>query len=452
MGTESFFTRAEGSARVREPGERHPRAAEPATLLLSFALAVGGAVVGMEIVSSLGVTPNTSMVGVVVAILAGDEGGRRARVLGLGAAAGIVGSSGLFGALGTMGVGTLPMAAFGIAFLGNPWALGMFGVGLLVRGYAGPLAGLDLDTLLAPHGMMIGAGVAAFTQAVAMVLRRPKNPPWGSAPFSRSEGDARAGLAGGLALYLVAAAILAALGGLWTAMAGPRLVVWIAFAAVACVAAELIVGLSAMQAGWFPAFATALVFLLLALALGFPAGAAALLVGFVASGGPAFADAGYDLKTGWLLRGFGRDRAFELAGRWQQVLAALVGLLTALAVVSLFHTAYFREGAFPPMARVYAAAIGAGVEPETMGRLILWALPGALLQLLGGSGRQLGILFATGLLIPNPLAGWAVFLALAIRGILAQRMGSRASPLTVVLAGGIIAGDALWGFVGSLVR
>lgn len=548
MATESLFPRANGPAGVRERRERHPRAAEPATLLFALVLAVAGAVVGMEVVVSLGVTPNTSIVGVVVAILvsriplgvcsrfrsihrqnliqttissatfgaansllvpvgvpvllgrpelvmpmlvgatagmlidlamlywlfdsrlfpgsgpwpigiasaeailAGDEGGRRARLLGLGAAAGIVGSSGLFGALRTVGAGTLPMAAFGIAFLGNPWALGMFGAGLLVRGYSGPLAGLDPEKLLVPHGMMIGAGVAAFGQAVAMALRRREARAFGLAPLSRSEHDARAGLARGLALYLAAAVILAALGGLWTEMSGPRLAAWIAFAAVACVAAELIVGLSAMQAGWFPAFATALVFLLVGLALGFPAGAAALLVGFVAAGGPAFADAGYDLKTGWVLRGLGRDLTLEMDGRWQQVLAALLGLLTALAMVALFHTAYFRGGAFPPVARVYAAAIGSGVEPGAAVQLLLWAAPGALLQLLGGSRRQLGILLATGLLIRNPLAGWAVFLALAIRGILAQRMGSHASPLTTVLAGGIIAGDALWGFVGSLVR
>ncbi len=33
---------------------------------------------------------------------------------------------------------------------------------------------------------------------------------------------------------------------------------------------------------------------------------------------------------------------------------------------------------------------------------------GALLQFIGGSKRQIGVLFATGLLISFPAAGWAV--------------------------------------------
>ena len=55
------------------------------------------------------------------AIRAGDEGGRKLGVLGLGVIIGIVGS--LF---------KIPMSAFGVAFIGNIWALIMFGVGLLV--------------------------------------------------------------------------------------------------------------------------------------------------------------------------------------------------------------------------------------------------------------------------------------------------------------------------------
>lgn len=590
---------------------RHPRGTEPPVLLFTLVLAVAGAVVGMEIVTRLGVTPNTSIVGVILAILvsriplrafrtfrsihrqnlvqttvssatfgaansllvpvgvpvllgrpelvlpmlvgatagmlidlamlywlfdsrlfpgsgpwpvgiasaeailAGDEGGRRARLLGAGAAAGILGSSGLFGALrATTGVAALPMAAFGIAFLGNPWALAMFGLGLLARGYGPAVAAWDLEALLVPHGMMIGAGVVAFGQVIAMVVRdgsgrhtapvvrdqaldeaagamggraadrtdregaggmrtrghredpvREQNA-FAAASLTRSESAARAGLLRGVGLYLAAGLVLAMLGGLWTQMPAPQLAGWAAFAAFACVAAELIVGLSAMQAGWFPAFATALVFLMVSLILRFPPEAAALLVGFVASGGPAFADAGYDLKTGWILRGFGRDRAFEMDGRRQQVLAALVGLLTALVMVTAFHRRYFDAGLFPPVVRVYGAAIGAGIDPDAVTRVALWAIPGAALQLAGGASRQLGILLATGLLIVNPLAGWAVLLALAIRiawtrkeraaagpGAKAGEAGTGpgASPMTVT-AGGIIAGDALWGFGSALLR
>jgi thiosulfate/3-mercaptopyruvate sulfurtransferase len=59
------------------------------------------------------------------AIRAGDSGGKRAALLGSGLLVGLAGS-GL----------KIPMSAFGVAFIGNVWALTMFGIGLLVRGYA----------------------------------------------------------------------------------------------------------------------------------------------------------------------------------------------------------------------------------------------------------------------------------------------------------------------------
>ena len=81
---------------------------------------------------------------------------------------------------------------------------------------------------------------------------------------------------------------------------------------VACILAEFIVGLSAMHSGWFPAFATTLIFLIIGILIGFPPVALALLVGFIASGGPAFADGGFDFRTGWLLRGLGKNVNYEL--------------------------------------------------------------------------------------------------------------------------------------------
>lgn len=532
--------------------DAHPRALEPWLLGVTLVLAVAGAVIGMQIITTLGVTPNTSIVGVMIAIIlsrvplrpfrsfrsvhrqnlvqtavssatfgaanslmvpvgipillgrpdlaipmlagatmgmlidlamlywlfdtdlfpaagpwpigiasaeaieAGDEGGRRARLLGLGGAAGALGSSGGFGALhATVGVAALPMAAFGLAFLGNVWALAMFGTGLLVRGYAPELTGWEPATTLTPHGMMIGAGLVALGQAVFSALRRERARSFDATRTpnrdgARSDREARAGLLRGTALYVVAGAGLAVAAGAHTGMGPAAMAGWVVFAAIACVAAEFIVGLSAMQAGWFPAFATALVFLLVGIALGFPPAATGLLVGFVASGGPAFADAGYDFKTGWLLRGRGSDPALEREGRRQQLVAALVGLGTALALVALFHGAYFGADRFPPVVRVYVAAIDSGIDPDTAGRLALWALPGAALQLLGGPRRQLGILFATGLLIDNPLAGWAVLLGLGLRRFLSRDRGVEDSPATV-FAGGVIAGDALWAFGSSLL-
>ena len=117
--------------------------------------------------------------------------------------------------------------------------------------------------------------------------------------------------------------------------------------AFSCIAAEFIVGLSAMHSGWFPAFATALIFLTLGMFMGFPPIALALLVGFIAAGGPAFADAGYDFKAGWLLRR-GRSREMELDGRREQLFAGVVGMVVAFGVVAVAFPVFFANNQFPP--------------------------------------------------------------------------------------------------------
>src|SRR6202051_2396929 len=57
------------------------------------------------------------------AIRAGDAGGRRAALLGLGLVVGIAGSW-----------LKIPMSAFGVAFIGNVWALTMLGIGRVSGG------------------------------------------------------------------------------------------------------------------------------------------------------------------------------------------------------------------------------------------------------------------------------------------------------------------------------
>jgi hypothetical protein len=54
---------------------------------------------------------------------------------------------------------------------------------------------------------------------------------------------------------------------------------------------------------------------------------------------------------------------------------------------------------------------------------------------LGHRLDQLGILFATGLLIPNALAGWAVLVGIAIRIAMLKWKGAAASGPMEVLAG-----------------
>ena len=47
----------------------HPRAFEPSLLILNIILSFFGAIIGLQIITTLGVTPNTAVIGVLVAIM-----------------------------------------------------------------------------------------------------------------------------------------------------------------------------------------------------------------------------------------------------------------------------------------------------------------------------------------------------------------------------------------------
>lgn len=225
----------------------HPRALEPVTLLMIVLTSVVGAIIGIQLITTLGISANTSIVGAIFAMIlgripigkliafksvhrqniiqtaissatfsaasslmlpigipyvlgyenlvlplfigvilamfvdalllykffdtkifpaagtwppgiataeaikAGDKGGKNAKVLVGGVLIGIVGA-----------VLKIPMSAFGVAFIGNIWALTMFGIGLLLRGYSVQLFNVDLNAYYIPHGIMIGAGIVAL--------------------------------------------------------------------------------------------------------------------------------------------------------------------------------------------------------------------------------------------------------------------------------------------------
>ncbi|MDR5815249.1 OPT/YSL family transporter [Caballeronia sp. LZ033] len=511
--------------------QRHPSALNPSTLLLLAVLGVIGAIIGIELLVRVGVTPNTSIVGALAAMIcarvplrwfrayrsvhvqnlaqsaisaatfgaanslllpiaipflfgredlivpmfagvalgmlldgymlyrlfntsvfpasgawphgvaaaeaikAGDQGGRQARLLGAGIVMGLTGS--------WLGI---PMSAFGTAFIGNVWALGMLGIGLLLRGYATPLFHFDISKALIPHGMMIGAGLVALIQVGVLVLR-DRNPP---ARATRTPAIASSLRFGGIA-YLGLAALVALLSGLWGEMSPGMLAAFVLYAAAAAFAHELIVGIAAMHSGWFPAFAVALITLLIGMLIGFPAVSLVMLCGFSAATGPAFADMGYDLKAGFILRGHGQDPAFELAGRRQQLIAAMLAFVIAIPVVLLAYRGLFAKGLIPPVARVYVSTIQAGVAPGILHALLVWAVAGAALQWAGGPKRQLGVLFATGLLIASPFAGWALMVGIGMRLVIG-RLRPGAKSRMEVFAAGVIAADALTGFCGSLIK
>jgi len=63
----------------------------------------------------------------------------------------------------------------------------------------------------------------------------------------------------------------------------------------------------------------------------------------------------------------------------------------------------------------------------------------------------MGVLLATGLLINNPMAGWAVLIGLGIRIAVLKIKGPDARGPLEVLAAGLIAGDALLSFFSSII-
>jgi uncharacterized oligopeptide transporter (OPT) family protein len=344
------------------------------------------------------------------------------------------------------------MSAFGVAFIGNIWALSMFGIGLLVRGYstllfsnpwfAAVTPGGDINRAYIPHGMMVGAGIVALIQVGLIILRRSTT----ASGASQSPVEVRRSLGLGFAIYLAIALVIALLGGLAAQLSIGMLVAFLVYAAFAAMVHEVIVGLAAMHSGWFPAFAVALITLVIGMLIGFPPVALALMVGFSAATGPAFADMGYDLKAGFMLRGYGSDPAFERDGRRQQLIAAMFAFVVAGVVVLIAYPGFFAQNLVAPVDRVYVATIKAGASATVAWSLVTWAVPGAIIQFLGGPKRQLGILFATGLLIPFPLAGWAVLIGIACRTLWERFARSEGME---VFGAGVIAGDALFAFFTS---
>ncbi|GGO81723.1 membrane protein [Marinobacterium nitratireducens] len=377
-----------------------------------------------------------------MAIRAGDTGGRQARILLGGLAVGVAGA-----------VFKLPMSAFGVALLAGLSSMIAFATGLMIRGYSLPLLDLDIAAMYIPHGMMIGAGLVALAQVGRVILKRQREARAADTP-TEAAGARRLGRAlgaGGIG-YLVISLFLAVGTGIYTEMSIGMLLAFVLFATAAAFVHELIVGIAAMHSGWFPAFAVALITLILGIIIGFPPEALVVIAGFSAATGPAFADMGYDLKTGYMLRGEGADPAFELEGRRQQLIAGMIGFVCAIAVVLLSYQTFFDRGQTAPINAAYVAAINAGMSMDTAINLALWAIPGALLQLIGGSGRQLGILFATGLLINFPPAGWMVALGVICRLVFLRVTGTDTRDRLEVFAGGVIAGDALYSFFSSGFR
>lgn len=388
---------------------------------------------------------------------AGDQGGKQAGLLFGSGAAGF----------GVAAIWGLPISAAGIAFIANIWALVMFALGLLIAQYVPTLFDLDLEGLYIPHGIMIGAGLVALVQIGLLIagrqtkkerereeLREQEAQHDPSLGYTSSRLQLGKALTSGYALFLGGALVLALAGGMMGELSVWGIIGFMLFAGFAALISELLVGLAAMHAGWFPAFAITLIFLIIGLALGFPAVPMALLIGYCAATGPAFADLGYDFKSGWVLR---RERRpytqFELDGRRQQLISAIIASAVAIGLVAVLWQGLFEDDRIPPAAEVYATTIEAGFgDPQILTQLAIWAIPGALIQLIGGPGRQMGVLFATGLIVATPHAGWVILAALTIRIIWRHLRGDEGQREVAVVGAGLIAGDAVNSIGGMFTR
>lgn len=347
-----------------------------------------------------------------------------------------------FAAMAALGVGSIVIGIIKT----NGFIIDIFGTSLpVITDLFGEGADLMAQPMFQymPHGIMIGAGLISLIQCGRMLLRKSDGNS-AAGKFSSSMANMKKALGGGYVAYLIVAVLLAVITGIWSDMSMFQLIIWVIFSAFAAIASELIVGISAMYSGWFPGFATALIFLIVGMLIGFPAIPLGILVAYTSATGPAFSDMAYDLKCGYILRGCGQDQELELEGRKQQYYSEMIGFVVAFVLVAIMAGKYFDQGLFAPVDATFAATIEAGAGAGVAKWLVIWAIPGAIIQLLGGS-RQVGILFATGLLVGSTINGLTILIALVLRYVLVKRNKENEQTLNI-LGAGSLAGAALYSF------
>lgn len=371
----------------------------------------------------------------------------------------------LMGAVGK--AAGIPMDLLGVSWFGNFWAMMALGIGSIIIGviktnaFSFALFGFNFNFVdgifgenfvysdyislnYLPHGIMVGAGIVSLIQCGIMLMKKSDGNTSAAGQFTSSMKNMKGALGIGFGAYAVVAMVLAVVCGLLTDMSIPMFILWVLFAAFAALASELIVGISAMHSGWFPGFATALIFLIVGMMIGFPPLALGILAGYTAATGPCFSDMAYDLKCGYMLRGEGKDPELEKVGRQQQFYAELFGFAVAFVMALLFANKYFDQGMFVAVSNTYKSTIEAGTSMEVAKWLLIWAVPGAVIQWLGGH-KQIGILFATGLLVGSTINGITILVALLIRYIAVKRNPENEATLTI-LGAGALAGSALYSF------
>ncbi|MEG1800053.1 MAG: peptide transporter, partial [Synergistaceae bacterium] len=300
-------------------------------------------------------------------------------------------------------------------------------------------------------GLMVGAGMASLVQIAYVLYKTNKD---NSDTVSEDEGTfkltvtpkaTRRALTVGFIVYMLLALVIAVFTGIYTQLAPGKFALWIAWAGFSSFVAPILIGLCAMRSGWFPGTAVTIIFLTIGLFMGFNPVALALLCGFVGCTGPCFADLGFDLKTGWIIRGNSMYLGYEKDGRRQQVISAMIGAVIGFAVVAAFMHVYFRLDLLPPTSRVMAATAQAAGNSEILMELLKWGAVGMAIQFITGQKKAIGILLATGLLLNAPMYGIGVLLAVIVRLVAGKAFME-------IREAGMIAGDGIYGFVIAVLK
>jgi len=130
--------------------------------------------------------------------------------------------------------------------------------------------------------------------------------------------------------------VFALVAGVFSEMSLGISVLWVVFSGLTAVITMILVGTSSMHSGWAPAFAVVTICLTIGMLIGFPPVPLAVLVGYIGAVGMPLADTGIGLKTGWLIRGNGKDKAHEEHGRKQQVIIKQLGVVIGIVMSVVF--------------------------------------------------------------------------------------------------------------------
>jgi len=368
-----------------------------------------------------------SGVAIASTLEAGDEGGKKGWHLLQGLAVGVIASF--------LGV---PAAGVGIAFIANMVTMAALGTGMIIRGYSTHMfGGFDVGQSNIAQGIMIGAGIVAFVQIFFTIGGNKSKASVTKTTPSKS-------LVSSICMFVGGAVAMALVMGIFSEMGLQQSILWVVFAGASSIVVMVLVGTAIMHSGWGPTFAVVTICLTIGLLAGFPPMPLAVLVGYLGSVGPCFGDTGVGLKAGWIIRGKGTDNTREIYGRRQQVLIKQLGVFIGIAMAVVFGVMLIHGNVIPPMSIFYADTVASTPSPYLLRELALWAIPGAVLQIVFGN-RSAGIMLASGLLVNNPIFGISILVAIAARLIFGTKHMNVRAP-------GLIAGDGLFGFAESVLR